>query len=241
MNIMRNKEPKQKKSIRKIIKALFKFALVCAVIVAVLTLGLNLIVCLSSGPRMMSIENNIAYNASEGRDYDCIIVLGCGVRNGEPTPLLSDRLDAAIALYQAGVAPKVLMSGDHGQSDYDEVSAMRQYAMERGVPSEDIFMDHAGFSTYETMYRAKNIFGVENAVVVTQKYHLYRALYDARSLGIETTGTIAVGHVFASQPMWTAREILARVKDFVWCIVKPLPTFMGDTIDITGNGEVTLG
>ena len=132
------------------------------------------------------------------------------------------------------------MSGDHGQKDYDEVSVMRQYALDRGVPSEDIFMDHAGFSTYETMYRAWDIFGVKKAIVVTQKYHLYRALYDAKAFGIHADGVIATGHVFAAQTMWNMREALARVKDFVWCVFKPEPTFRGEKIDIAGNGEETI-
>ncbi len=196
---------------------------------------MNLIVCLSSKNRMRSIENSLAAD-----DYQCIIVLGCGVWGDTPTPLLSDRLDAAISLYKAKVATKILMSGDHGQSNYDEVNVMRNYAITHGVDSEDIFLDHAGFSTYETMYRAHTIFGISKAVVVTQKYHLYRALYDARSLGIDADGTIAVGHRFMSQLIWDIREYAGRCKDFLWCIFKPLPTYLGKKIDITGNGEVTL-
>lgn len=196
---------------------------------------LNLIVCLSTKDRMRSVEDSL-----DRRGYDCILVLGCGVWGDTPSPLLTDRLDAAIELYRAGTAPKLLMSGDHGQEGYDEVSVMRRYALERGVPSEDIFMDHAGFSSYETMWRASHVFGVRRALVVTQKYHLFRALYDARAFGIEADGVIATGHTFASLPMWEARECLARMKDFFWCIFKPSATYGGDPIDIHGNGEVTL-
>ncbi len=217
-------------------KKLLKRAAVAIISLIVIFLLINVIVCLSSKSRMRSVEESLSESG-----YDCILVLGCGVRGERPTPLLSDRLDAAVALYKAGAAPKILMSGDHGRKNYDEVSVMRKYAMEQGVPSEDIFMDHAGFSTYETMYRAKDIFGVKKAVVVTQKYHLYRALYDASSFDMEVIGTIAVGHTFASQLIWDIRESAARVKDFVWCIFKPQPTFRGEKIDITGNGEVTLG
>ena len=172
--------------------------------------------------------------------YDCILVLGCGVWEETPSPLLSDRLDAAVKLYHAGAAPKVLVSGDHGRKDYNEVSVMRKYLIDRGVPSEDVFMDHAGFSTYETMYRASDVFGVRKALVVTQEYHLYRALYDASAFGIEAEGAMATGHVFASQAIWNMREAAARVKDFIWCIFKPEPTYRGEKIDIHGNGEVTL-
>ena len=221
---------------RKLIIRLFKIVGVLVLIGLVTLISLNLLVCLSSKKSMRSIENS-----NDNKEYECIIVLGCGVRGDTPTALLSDRLDAAIELYNMGAAPKILMSGDHGRDGYDEVNVMRKYAMDRGVPSEDIFMDHAGFSTYETMYRAKSIFGIDSAVVVTQEYHLYRALYDARAMGITCVGTEATGHVFSAQPMWNFREALARVKDVIWCIVKPQPTYMGETIDISGNGEVTLG
>ena len=227
------KEIKQKKPI---LLRFVRCAVAIGLALALPVAGLNLIVCLDSRSRMFSVEDSVNKNG-----YDCIIVLGCGVWGEQPTPLLSDRLDAALALYENGAAPKLLMSGDHGQKDYDEVSVMRQYALDRGVPSEDIFMDHAGFSTYETMYRAWDIFGVKKAVVVTQKYHLYRALYDAKAFGIQADGVIATGHVFAAQTMWNMREALARVKDFVWCVFKPEPTFRGEKIDISENGEETAG
>ena len=227
-----DKKPARKKPLAvKILLAV----LILAGVAAVLAVTLNLIVCLSTKDRMQSVGDSL-----DSRGYDCIIVLGCGVWGDTPSPLLTDRLDAAIELYRAGAAPKLLMSGDHGQKDYDEVSVMRRYAMERGVPSEDIFLDHAGFSSYETMWRAANVFGVRRAIVVTQKYHLFRSLYDARAFGIEAEGAIATGHTFASLPMWEARECLARMKDFFWCILKPSATYGGDPIDIHGNGEVTV-
>lgn len=219
-------------------KKFFKFIFVLIVLAVIFTLLFNVFVWYTVKDRARTLDESL-----NDKGYDCIIVLGCGVWGDEPTPLLSDRIDAAIALYKAGVAPKILMSGDHGRDGYDEVSVMRNYAIERGVPSEDIFMDHAGFSTYETMYRASDIFGINHAVVVTQKYHLFRSLYDARAFGIDADGTEAVGHTFPKTNllMWEGREVLARVKDVIWCIVKPDPTFKGDKIDITGNGEVTLG
>lgn len=219
-------------------KKFFKFIFVLIVLAVIFTLLFNVFVWYTVKDRARTLDESL-----DDKGYDCIIVLGCGVWGDEPTPLLSDRIDAAIALYKAGVAPKILMSGDHGRDGYDEVSVMRNYAIERGVPSEDIFMDHAGFSTYETMYRASDIFGISHAVVVTQKYHLFRSLYDARAFGIDADGTEAVGHTFPKTNllMWEGREVLARVKDVIWCIVKPDPTFKGDKIDITGNGEVTLG
>lgn len=174
------------------------------------------------------------------QDVDCILVLGCLVKNsGEPSHMLEDRLRRAVELYHAGVAPKLLMSGDHGQKDYNEVEAMKQYAIEHGVPSEDIFMDHAGFSTYESCYRAKEIFGVEKIILVTQEYHLYRALYIAEKLGLEVYGVNADYRTYYNQKMRDIREVLARVKDFFYVIVRPEPTYLGEEIPISGDGDVT--
>ena len=222
---------KKKPVWKKLLGALLLFMLASCV----LTAAVNLTVCLSVKDRMCSLEQSL-----DGKGFDCIIVLGCGVWGETPTPLLSDRLDTALALYKAGAAPKILMSGDHGRTNYNEVSALRKYVLERGVPSEDIFMDRAGFSTYETMVRAADVFGVKKAVIVTQKYHLYRALYDALAFGIEANGTIATGHDFGSQIFWELREAAARVKDALWCMFKPDPTFLGEKIDIHGSGEATL-
>ena len=174
------------------------------------------------------------------QDVDCILVLGCLVKNsGEPSHMLEDRLRRAVELYHAGVAPKLLMSGDHGQKDYNEVEAMKQYAIEHGVPSEDIFMDHAGFSTYESCYRAKEIFGVEKIILVTQEYHLYRALYIADKLGLEVYGTNADYRTYYNQKMRDVREVLARVKDFFYVVFRPEPTYLGEEIPISGDGDVT--
>ena len=137
-----------------------------------------------AAPRLLS-----AAQAAELKGVDCILVLGCQVLDdGTPSLMLRDRLDTAIALYEAGAAPKLLMSGDHSREDYDEVGAMKRYAMAAGVPSEDIFLDHAGFSTYESIYRAKALFGAEKILIVTQEYHLYRAVYIAQKLGLEAWG-----------------------------------------------------
>lgn len=179
-------------------------------------------------------------NATQIKDVDCIIVLGCQVRDdGSLSHMLRDRLMRGIELYDAGVAPKLLMSGDHGRKYYDEVGAMKNYAVENGVPSENVFMDHAGFSTYETVYRAKEIFQADKVVIVTQEYHLYRALYIAKQLGIEAYGVSADLNQYAGQSMRDFREVLARFKDFVMCIVQPKPTYLGDAIPVSGNGDLT--
>lgn len=173
-------------------------------------------------------------------DADCILVLGCGVReDGTPSLMLRDRLETGVALYEAGVAPKLLMSGDHGRKDYDEVNLMKDYAMEKGIPSEDIFMDHAGFSTYDSMVRARDIFCAKTVVIVSQEYHLYRALYLAEKLGLEAYGVPALDVNYRGQAYREFREMLARSKDFCTAVIQPQPKFLGEKIPISGNGDLT--
>lgn len=173
-------------------------------------------------------------------DVDCIVVLGCGVRSdGSPSGMLSDRLQQGISLYESGASDRLLMSGDHGREDYDEVNLMKQIAMDSGVPSENIFMDHAGFSTYESMYRARDIFQAKKVLVVTQKYHMYRALYDAHKLGLDAYGVTSDPRPYGGQKIRDAREMLARVKDVLYTMVKPEPTYLGDAIPVSGNGDAT--
>jgi len=167
-------------------------------------------------------------------DVDCIIVLGCFVKeDGTPGNILADRLKTGVELYKNGVAPKIIMSGDHSSDEYNEVASMKRYAVEAGVPSEDVFMDHAGFSTYETMYRAKEVFGAKKVVIVTQEYHLYRSVYIAEKLGMEAYG------VASDFKLDQTREILARCKDFMTTIIKPRPANLGATYSIKANGNIT--
>lgn len=170
---------------------------------------------------------------------DCILILGAGVRDKEPTPMLKDRLEKGISLYHKGYAKKIIMSGDHGREDYDEVNVMKNYAIEKGVSSEDIFMDHAGFSTYDSIYRAKKIFEVDKMFVVSQKYHLYRAIYLAKCLGIEAIAVSAEDVSYRGQMMREYREFLARNKDFWKGIFLPPSTYLGKIIPVTGDGNVT--
>ncbi len=123
--------------------------------------------------------------------------------------------------------------------EYDEVNAMKQYAVENGVSSVHVFMDHAGFSTYETVYRAREVFEADKVIIITQEYHLYRALYIADKLGLEAYGVSADLNKYAGQSMRDFREVLARCKDWAMCILKPEPTYLGDSIPVNGNGDVT--
>ena len=170
---------------------------------------------------------------------DCIIVLGAGIWGDEPSPMLADRLNKAIDLYKEGVAPKIIMTGDHGKKYYNEVKVMKNFAIDRGVPSEDIFMDHAGFSTYDSLYRARDVFGAKRVVIVSQEYHLYRSLYIAKKLGMEAVGVPTVHRNYAGDNIREIREVVARFKDFVKCIFLPKPKFLGEKIPLNQSGDVT--
>lgn len=191
--------------------------------------GINIYMCQSTQKQM----------TSEMENADCILVLGAGIRNNKPTPMLNDRLEQAISLYNEKKAPKIIMSGDHGKADYNEVGVMKKFTMDKGVPSSDIFMDHAGFSTYESLYRAKEIFQAKKIIIVTQDYHLYRALYIANQLGLEAVGVASNPREYSGQTMRDIREVAARCKDFITCIFKPEPTYLGDTIPVSGDGDIT--
>ena len=197
--------------------------------------GVNAYVQASVQDRILTEEQ-----AAELEEIDCVLVLGCGLEaDGSPSPMLHDRLQQGVALYQKEAAPKLLVSGDHGREEYDEVNAMKRFAEEQGIPSEDVFMDHAGFSTYESVYRARDIFQVRRMVIVTQEYHLSRALYIAKRLGIEAWGVPADPRTYSGQTARDLREILARDKDFLTCILKPKPTYLGKAIPVNGNGNLT--
>ena len=178
--------------------------------------------------------------AASLEDVDCILVLGCKVHdNGAPSAMLEDRLRRGTELFQAGAAPKLLMSGDHGTVTYNEVQAMKQYAIDKGIASSDVFMDHAGFSTYESIYRAKEVFQAQKIIIVTQEYHLYRALYVANALGVEAYGVSADYRSYVGQTARDIREVLARNKDFLTSVFKPYPTYLGEAIPVNGNGDLT--
>ena len=219
---------------KKKLKIIFICVLVLCVVATVVVVGINIYVINTTKDRIVDQDK------AKEMEADCILILGAGVwEDDEPSHMLADRLDEGIALYKAGVAPKILMSGDHGREDYDEVNVMKDYAIERGVPAEDIFMDHAGFSTYESMYRADYIFEVKKMVVVTQKYHMYRALHICDKLGIEACGVNSDPRTYVGQTARDVREVVARVKDAFTCIYKPKPTYLGDVIPITGDGNAT--
>lgn len=215
-------------------KKMFKYLIIIIAIILIVVLGINFYVRLSTKNQIIAKEKY-----SELTDVDCIIVLGAAIWGDKPSSMLEDRLLEGINLYKSGVSDKILMSGDHGKEEYDEVNIMKEYAIQNGIPSENIFMDHAGFSTYESIYRAKEIFGAKKVVIVTQKYHLYRAIYIANQLGLEAYGVGSDPRQYVGATYRELREILARDKDFVKCIFKPEPTYLGEAIPISGDGNVT--
>lgn len=215
-------------------KKIFKRGIVLLIAAAMIALGVNAFVAGSAASRIIGEEE-----AAELTGADCIIVLGAGVSGGEPTAVLEERLTKCLDLYRAGVSGKIIMSGDHGREDYDEVNVMKDYAVRNGIPSEDVFMDHAGFSTYDSIYRAKEIFKAEKIVIVSQKYHLFRALYIAERLGLEAYGVSADRPQRGVSAAREAREVLARNKDFIKCLFLPEPVYLGEAIPVSGNGDIT--
>ena len=179
-------------------------------------------------------------NPDDAPVSDAVMVLGAYVDSGgRPSLVLRDRLDYGYELYAQGRAGKIIVSGDHGQKEYNEVAAMRDYLLEKGVPREDIFMDHAGFNTYDSMYRAKEIFGVETLLIATQEFHISRSVYIARKLGMEAYGYPSPDRSVLRMGLYNRRESLARVKAFWDVLIKRQPRFLGDAIPIGGDGGLT--
>lgn len=212
----------------------------CGMMLCFAAAGLALILGLSAYVKQKTETRILTAEEAADLDADCILVLGCGIReDGTPSHMLEDRLLTGISLYDAGVSNRLLMSGDHGSKDYDEVNLMKNFAKERGIPSECIFMDHAGFSTYESIVRAKEVFQAKKIVVVSQAYHLPRAIYLADCLGLEAYGVSADLRIYRAQFYRQWREALARAKDVFFGILQPNPTYLGEPIPIWGDGDLT--
>jgi vancomycin permeability regulator SanA len=175
-------------------------------------------------------------------EVDCALVLGAGVRDdGAPSDVLRDRLDEALSLYRSGRVSRILVSGDHRGPSYDEPNTMRRYLEAQGVPSERIFLDHAGFDTYSSVWRAKHVFGAERIIVVTQRFHVARAVFVARSLGMGAEGAVADRHLYRGLVWLEAREVASRTKAFVDVAIARRPHHDGPRIDLRGDGRVTAG
>lgn len=206
-------------------------------------LSIAAIICvLSINQYVKYLGSKYIVNPTDVPEGNAILVLGAYVApDGTVSPMLNDRLVEALKLYELGKAPKVLVSGDHGRKDYDEVNAMRVFLQNKNIPAENIFMDHAGFSTYESIYRAKDIFQVHKIIIVTQQYHLMRAVFIARALGLEAYGVASDLQNYGEvMKVYKLREIAARNKDFIISeFIKPKPAFLGQAIPVSGDGRVT--
>lgn len=232
-----------------------RFFLKLLLMVIVLAMMVGLACILINSRVVRTTEDKIAYTVRgeveiksfavdnlKNFDADCIMVLGCGIEDEEtPSPMLKDRLDVGIELYKQGAAPKILLTGDNGTEQHNEIHVMLKYTKEAGVPEKDIFCDHAGFSTYESMYRAGSIFNAERVIVVTQTYHQYRALYIGDKLGLEVMGVASDQQTYFGQSFRESREILARIKDFFKSILRSKPTYGGEVIPISGSGISSHG
>lgn len=215
-------------------KRIIKYIIVILILIVIILMVGNLYIIYITKNKIKTITE-----ISNINDIDCIIILGAGVYNNKPKPMLEDRLLTGISLYNNNISNKIIVSGDHGKTYYDEVNVMKDYLINSSIPSENIFMDHAGFSTYDSIYRAKEIFNVKKIVIVTQKYHLYRALYIANELDLDAYGVSADKREYHNQYQREIREILARTKDLIKCIFMPESTYTGEIIPISGNGDIT--
>lgn len=203
-------------------------------IVSLLTLFINLRMINTTKDQIVSID-------SLSNDYDAIVVLGCKVEGNSPSLMLASRLEKGKEVYNK-LGTKLLLTGDHGKNYYDEVNVMRDYLLDYNIDSKDIFLDHAGFNTYDSIYRAKYIFEAKKVVIITQKYHMYRALYLANSLDLDAVGVIAddipqKGIMLKNE----IREILSRDKNYFLGLFKPKSKYLGNPIPLNQDGIVTSG
>ena len=218
----------------KVLKHILFFSVVVLTLLSMTVFVLN--------KQVEQIGSNYIINPKDVPESDAILVLGAYVLpDGTVSSMLNDRLSVGYELYEQGKAPKIIVSGDHGRKDYDEVNAMKSFLKDKGVEGRDIFMDHAGFSTYESVYRARDIFKVQKVIIVTQKYHLIRAVFVARELGLEAYGVASDLHDYGPvMAKYQTREILARDKDYLWAkVFKPEPKFLGNAIPVFSDGRVT--
>lgn len=207
----------------RIITGILKVITALAVLFVLVVGGINLDMIIGGSGRILTQEE-----AAELSDVDYILVLGASVRGTEPSTMLRDRLDVGNSLYEAGVSDTLLMSGDGSDRYYNEVNTMKLYSVKAGVPEEQIEEDPLGLCTYDSIRRVVEEYEADKIVIVTQKYHMYRALYIARKLGVEAYGVTSDARTYSDQVSREIREIAARCKDFfmVW-----LGDCSGDTLE----------
>jgi len=205
----------------------------------VIVLGLFGLLLILLVPIMMrlSTEKFIHTSVDDVPQTDVALVLGAAVRRGQPTPVLEERAFAAAELYRSGKVAKILVTGDNSTLTHDEVTPVRKYLIDAGIPAGDIFLDHAGFDTYSSMYRARDIFLADSVTVVTQDFHLPRALFIARRLGLTAYGMTAQNAGVSMKNY--LREVPASVKAVLELIIHRVPKYLGEEIPLTGDGSTT--
>ncbi len=219
-------------------KKFFRWKHILALTIAV---GIIAVACASVVGLVKHQANQYAYrNTEQVPNCYTAIVFGAGIRNGKPSKYLKDRLDAGIRLYETGKVQRLLLSGDNGSRSYDELKVMRDYCLANGVKSDDLFLDFAGFDTYSTLYRAREVFKVDRAVLVSQNYHLDRAIYIGRSLGLDSYGYVADNGHYPGHRRNKLREMLATVNAFIEVNTGRTPKFLGEIVDIQGTSNALL-
>lgn len=213
--------------------------IVCAVVVAVAVVAVaNITVVVTTRDDVHTVEQmseELADNPA-----DAVVVLGASVyADGTPSDILADRLEVAVDLYKAGAAHAIICSGDNRDSHYNESDAMKAYCVSLGVPSEDVYVDHAGNTTYESIYRAHHVFGAERIIVATQAYHLYRAMFSAGCLGMQVWGVPTDKGVYQDQARYSRREVIARTKDFAMALLGVPVDTQGEAYSLDDSGDLT--
>ena len=196
-------------------KKIFKYILIVLIVIILVPVIINFYVILSTENRIVSNDSKLL------TDIDYIVILGAGIRRGKPSPMLEDRLKTGISLYNKDISNKILITGDHMNDDYDEVTVMKNYLLDQGILEEDIVLDNYGISTYDSIYRVKDVYKANKVVIVSQRYHLYRALLLSNNLNLESYGVEANLRYYYGQGYREIREILARNKDFIKGMIKP--------------------
>lgn len=208
-------------------KKYFKIALYLAIIGLIAIVSVNYYV-------KSSTKKNIHHSLRRFPKNDVGIIFGAGIRGDQPSKYLKDRLDAGILLWKAKRINKILLSGDNGREEYDELTVMKKYCFNHGVDTTKIFIDYAGFDTYSTMYRAKHIFKIKKATLISQEYHLNRAIYIGQKLGIKSVGYSANKGAYSGYNYVRFREYGSVFKSFLDVFRNREPHFLGNPIDING-------
>lgn len=211
-------------------KKYFKIALYLAIIGLIAIVSVNYYV-------KSSTKKNIYYSIKKFPKNDVGIIFGAGINGDQPSKYLKDRLDAGIMLWKAKRINKILLSGDNGRQEYDELTVMKNYCFNHGVDTTKIFIDYAGFDTYSTMYRAKHIFKIKKATLISQEYHLNRAIYIGQKLGIKSAGYSANKGEYLGYNYVCFREYGSIFKSFFDVLRNREPRFLGGEININGESN----